>query len=271
VLFIGRVQEKTALFRTERRRDANSDSYPWIVKTTGVVNHFYVYAVDAEFGPFFLKFRSYFPYNLHRRTPPDPHPRRRPHRRVTPGRPPRPRAAPSATGVRVEWGHLIWPAQVCIGRVGQDLRPPGDAALADADRSRRVRGELPGKQVIIDFPYDDDQARRVTKPSDASLKLKSHQRSPSRRRGCGVATNPSFADDIARDQMITRRSCVTDDAVGCLSTASAEEVRLSAAAGIPAAVPNHRYGHRLTPQLLSTQLPKPLSIDMVSSSGRLAA
>jgi hypothetical protein len=63
VLFIGRAQEKTALFRTERRRDANGDSYPWIVKTTGVVNQFYVYAVDAEFGPFFLKFCSYFPYN----------------------------------------------------------------------------------------------------------------------------------------------------------------------------------------------------------------
>ena len=63
VLFIGRAQEKTGLFRTEKRRDANGDSYPWIVKTTGVVNHFYVYAVDADFGPFFLKFCSYFPYN----------------------------------------------------------------------------------------------------------------------------------------------------------------------------------------------------------------
>jgi hypothetical protein len=63
VLFIGRAQEKTALFRTERRRDVNGESYPWIVKTTGVVNHFYVYAVDADFGPFFLKFCSYFPYN----------------------------------------------------------------------------------------------------------------------------------------------------------------------------------------------------------------
>ncbi|MBV9161894.1 MAG: hypothetical protein JO281_10150 [Pseudonocardiales bacterium] len=63
VLFIGQAQEKTGLFRTERRRDAHGDSYPWIVKTTGVVNHFYVYAVDAEFGPFFLKFCSYFPYN----------------------------------------------------------------------------------------------------------------------------------------------------------------------------------------------------------------
>ena len=33
------------------------------MKTTGVVNHFYVYAVDDDFGPFFLKFCSYFPYN----------------------------------------------------------------------------------------------------------------------------------------------------------------------------------------------------------------
>jgi hypothetical protein len=64
VLFIGRAQEKTSLFRTERRRDAHGESYPWIVKTTGVVNQFYVYAVDADFGPFFLKFCSYFPYNL---------------------------------------------------------------------------------------------------------------------------------------------------------------------------------------------------------------
>jgi hypothetical protein len=63
VLFIGRAQEKTALFRTERRHDAEGKSYPWIIKTTGVVNHFYIYAVDCNFGPFFLKFCSYFPYN----------------------------------------------------------------------------------------------------------------------------------------------------------------------------------------------------------------
>jgi hypothetical protein len=63
VLFIGRAQEKTSLFRTEKRRDAEGRAYPWIVKTTGVVNHFYVYAVDEDFGPFFLKFCSYFPYN----------------------------------------------------------------------------------------------------------------------------------------------------------------------------------------------------------------
>ena len=63
VLFVGRAQEKTNLFRTEKRRDAHGDSYPWIVKTSGLVNHFYFYCVDDDFGPFFLKFCSYFPYN----------------------------------------------------------------------------------------------------------------------------------------------------------------------------------------------------------------
>jgi len=63
VLFVRRAQEKTALFRTERRRDAEGKAYPRIVKAAGLVNHFYLYAVDADFGPFFVKFCSYFPYN----------------------------------------------------------------------------------------------------------------------------------------------------------------------------------------------------------------
>jgi hypothetical protein len=63
VLFVGRAQEKTTLFRTERRHDAEGRAYPWIVRATGLVNHFYVYAVDADFGPFFIKFCSYFPYS----------------------------------------------------------------------------------------------------------------------------------------------------------------------------------------------------------------
>ena len=41
VVFIGRAQEKTPMFRTEKRRHADGHSYPWIVKSTGVVNHFY--------------------------------------------------------------------------------------------------------------------------------------------------------------------------------------------------------------------------------------
>lgn len=63
VLFIGRAQEKTNLFRTEKRYRADGASYPWIVSSTGVVNQFYFYCVDEDFGPFFLKFASYFPYN----------------------------------------------------------------------------------------------------------------------------------------------------------------------------------------------------------------
>jgi len=64
VLFIGRAQEKTTTFRTEKRRNpVTGASYPWIVRGTAMVNHFYVYAVDADFGPFFVKFCSYFPYN----------------------------------------------------------------------------------------------------------------------------------------------------------------------------------------------------------------
>ena len=63
VLFIGRAQEKVPLFRTRKRRRADGSSYPWIAAETGVVNQYYCYCVDEDFGPFFLKFCSYFPFN----------------------------------------------------------------------------------------------------------------------------------------------------------------------------------------------------------------
>lgn len=64
VLFIGKAQEKTPVFRTERRRNVNTGAtYPWLVRSTAMVNHFYVYCMDRDFGPFFLKFCTYFPYN----------------------------------------------------------------------------------------------------------------------------------------------------------------------------------------------------------------
>jgi hypothetical protein len=64
VLFVGRAQEKNAVFRTEKRRNpVTGATYPWIVRSTGVINQFYFYCVDGDFGPFFLKFCSYFPYN----------------------------------------------------------------------------------------------------------------------------------------------------------------------------------------------------------------
>jgi hypothetical protein len=64
VLFVGKAQEKVAVFRTEKRTNPNSGKkYPWIVKSTAMVNQFYFYGLDKDFGPFFLKFSSYFPYN----------------------------------------------------------------------------------------------------------------------------------------------------------------------------------------------------------------
>jgi hypothetical protein len=64
VLFVGKAQEKARTFRTEKRRNpVTGATYPWIVRATAMVNHFYFYCVDAEWGPFFLKFCSYFPYN----------------------------------------------------------------------------------------------------------------------------------------------------------------------------------------------------------------
>ena len=62
VVFIGRAQEKNTVFRTEKRRRPDGSTYPWIVKSTGVINQYYFYCVDSDFGPFFLKFCSYFPY-----------------------------------------------------------------------------------------------------------------------------------------------------------------------------------------------------------------
>jgi hypothetical protein len=64
VVFIGKAQEKTPVFRTERRRNERTGgTYPWLVRSTAMVNHFYVYCVDRDFGPFFLKFSTYLPYN----------------------------------------------------------------------------------------------------------------------------------------------------------------------------------------------------------------
>jgi hypothetical protein len=64
VVFVGKAQEKTPVFRTERRRSPTTGRpYPWIVRRTAMVNNYYIYAVDRDFGPFFLKFCSYFPFN----------------------------------------------------------------------------------------------------------------------------------------------------------------------------------------------------------------
>ena len=57
VLYIGKAQEKAQVVRTERRRNPQTGvTYPWIVSSTAMVNHYYFYCVDEDFGPFFLKF-----------------------------------------------------------------------------------------------------------------------------------------------------------------------------------------------------------------------
>jgi hypothetical protein len=64
VVFVGKAQEKTPVFRTEKRRNPETgQTYPWIVRSTAMVNHYYFYIIDQDFGPFFLKFCTYFPYN----------------------------------------------------------------------------------------------------------------------------------------------------------------------------------------------------------------
>lgn len=64
VLFVGVAQEKTKVWGTTKRRNPETGaSYPWIVRETRVPNAYYFYGVDADFGPFIVKFCSYFPYN----------------------------------------------------------------------------------------------------------------------------------------------------------------------------------------------------------------
>lgn len=62
ILFVGKAQEKTRVFRTEKRRGDNGAPYPWTVRSTAMVNHWYFYCIDRDFGPFFIKFGTSFPY-----------------------------------------------------------------------------------------------------------------------------------------------------------------------------------------------------------------
>ncbi len=63
VLYAGVAQEKQKVFRTSKRRNpVTGATYPWLVPATGVVNQYYFYCVDEEFGPVCVKFSGYFPY-----------------------------------------------------------------------------------------------------------------------------------------------------------------------------------------------------------------
>jgi hypothetical protein len=63
VLYVGVAQEKQKVFRTVKRRNpVTGATYPWLVPSTAVVNQYYFYCVDEEFGPVCVKLSGYFPY-----------------------------------------------------------------------------------------------------------------------------------------------------------------------------------------------------------------
>ena len=56
-------RRKQRVFRTSKRRNpVTGATYPWLVPGSGVVNQYYFYCVDEEFGPVCVKFSGYFPY-----------------------------------------------------------------------------------------------------------------------------------------------------------------------------------------------------------------
>jgi len=63
VIFVGVAQEKVRVPRTTRKACPGGGTIPWIIYSTARVNVYYFYCRDQDFGPFFLKFCSYFPYS----------------------------------------------------------------------------------------------------------------------------------------------------------------------------------------------------------------
>jgi hypothetical protein len=62
VVFIGVAQEKARVPRTVRKAFGDGGTIPWINYSSAHVNFYYFYCLDEDFGPFFIKFCSYFPY-----------------------------------------------------------------------------------------------------------------------------------------------------------------------------------------------------------------
>jgi hypothetical protein len=58
-LFVGKAQERANVPRTEKRHDPKtSQTWPWVVWGSAMVNYYYFYIVDRDFGPLFIKFCS---------------------------------------------------------------------------------------------------------------------------------------------------------------------------------------------------------------------
>lgn len=63
IYLVGKAQEKTKTFRTHKGHGPQTrDRAAQLYRSTAMVNHYYFYGRDRDFGPFFIKFSSYFPY-----------------------------------------------------------------------------------------------------------------------------------------------------------------------------------------------------------------
>jgi hypothetical protein len=60
---VAKAQEKTSTFRTHKGHGPRTQGRaPTLYRSTAMVKHYYLYGVDADFGPFFIKFSTYFPF-----------------------------------------------------------------------------------------------------------------------------------------------------------------------------------------------------------------
>ena len=140
VLFIGRAQEKTKLFRTEKRRDANGDSYPWIVKPDRAGQPLLLLLRRRRFRPVLPQVLLLLPVQrqaVHQR----------PRVGQTPGRQGRDRVR--GAGQRVRRG-----------------RGPGGAA-GDL-RPARTRADRCAAAQVADHPAAPVQPRRIGPPATAT-------------------------------------------------------------------------------------------------------
>jgi hypothetical protein len=63
IYLVGKAQEKTTTFRTHKGHGPRTQGRaPQLYRSTAMVKHYYLYGVDADFGPFFIKFSTYFPF-----------------------------------------------------------------------------------------------------------------------------------------------------------------------------------------------------------------
>ena len=53
---LARLRRKPGLPHETATQQQDGATYPWLTRSTAMVNNFYIYCVDRDFGPFFMKF-----------------------------------------------------------------------------------------------------------------------------------------------------------------------------------------------------------------------